>query len=158
MTCMHTTYTWTCERICTHTGYCVQNCIHATLYIQKATCMYMHDVYKHIYIRTLLVPAPDASPGHGPSSSSSAPTAPAPAPDTSSRDGPSSSSTSVPPAICKTIIQEQVENKITLNIPITEWTTLLTPVVVNPCTESPGPAVPLPHDPLGLFSLFSTTI
>ena len=37
---------------------------------------------------------------------------------------------------------------------ITEWSTQATPVVVTPCTELAGPRVPLPHDPLGIFSLF----
>ena len=37
---------------------------------------------------------------------------------------------------------------------ITEWSTQATPVVVTPCTEQAGPRVPLPHEPLGIFSLF----
>ena len=37
---------------------------------------------------------------------------------------------------------------------ITEWSTQATPVVVTPCTELAGPTVPLPHDPLGIFSLY----
>ena len=40
------------------------------------------------------------------------------------------------------------------NITFTEWSTQAHPVVVTPCTEQAGPRVPLPHDPLGLFSLF----
>ena len=34
------------------------------------------------------------------------------------------------------------------------WSQDATPVVVTPCTEQPGPQVPLPSDPLDLFSLF----
>ena len=37
---------------------------------------------------------------------------------------------------------------------ITEWSIQATPVVVTPCTELAGPRVPLPHDPLGIFSLY----
>ena len=37
---------------------------------------------------------------------------------------------------------------------ITKWSTQATPVVVTPCRELAGPRVPLPHDPLGIFSLF----
>ena len=34
------------------------------------------------------------------------------------------------------------------------WSSDASPVVVIPCTEQSGPRVPLPSDPLGLFSLF----
>ena len=37
---------------------------------------------------------------------------------------------------------------------ITEWASQATPVVVTPWSEQAGPRVPLPHDPLSLFSLF----
>ena len=37
---------------------------------------------------------------------------------------------------------------------ITEWSKQACPVVITPCTEQAGPRVPLPQDPLGLFSLF----
>ena len=47
-----------------------------------------------------------------------------------------------------------ITNKIHDNNDITEWSTQATPVVVTPCTELAGPTVPLPHDPLGIFSLF----
>ena len=43
---------------------------------------------------------------------------------------------------------------ITLDVHITDWSTQPAPVVVIQCTEQAGPKVPLPHDPLGLFSLF----
>ena len=37
---------------------------------------------------------------------------------------------------------------------IIEWSTQATPVVVSSCVEQAGPRVQLPHDPLGIFSLF----
>ena len=37
---------------------------------------------------------------------------------------------------------------------ITEWSTQAHPVVITPCTQQAEPRVPLPQDPLGLFSLF----
>ena len=52
------------------------------------------------------------------------------------------------------IIILQSKYTIMMIIFITEWSTQATPVVVTPCTELAGPRVPLPHDPLGIFSLF----
>ena len=37
---------------------------------------------------------------------------------------------------------------------MTEWSAQAMPVVVTPCTGQAGPRVPLPHDPLGIFSLY----
>ena len=37
---------------------------------------------------------------------------------------------------------------------ITEWSNRAHPVIVNPCMAQAGPKVPLPQDPLSLFSLF----
>ena len=46
------------------------------------------------------------------------------------------------------------KQEMTLDIHITDWSIQAAPVVVTPCSEQAGPKVPLPHDPLGLFSLF----
>ena len=37
---------------------------------------------------------------------------------------------------------------------ITDWSTQASPVTVTEWSKQAGPQVPLPHDPLGLFSLF----
>ena len=44
------------------------------------------------------------------------------------------------------------------NITFTEWSTQAHPIVVLPCTGNAGPKVPLPHDPLGLFSFFDNSV
>ena len=56
--------------------------------------------------------------------------------------------------ITNIIILLQSKYMIIMTIFITEWSAQAAPVVVTPCTELAGPRVPLPHDPLGIFSLY----